>query len=155
MKDRNNDVTVEEESEVVEGQSESVENVLYQSRYVQNNESSVSQTPQQQLMDDITLTGPDTRMYNQQQNQELTDGQLNYADVVFQPSSSTNEVRILGLEDRIHYADVDVSALTAFLPNISSLRNSTDNGSERSSSEDDFVYVDQIQNYMPNRTTNI
>lgn len=76
----------------------------------------------------------------------MQDDQLNYADVVFQPSLSTNEVRILGLEDRIHYADVDVSARTAFPPDISS---------ERSSSEEDFVYVDQIENYMPHRTTNI
>ncbi|CAC5411923.1 unnamed protein product [Mytilus coruscus] len=147
--------TVEEESEVIEGLSESVENILYQSRYIQNNESILSQTPQQPLMDDVTLTGHDTRMSNQQQNIEPTDNQLNYADVVFQPSSSTNEVRILGLEDRIHYADVDVSARTAILPDINSIGNKSDNSSEKSSSEDDFVYIDQIENYMTNRTTNI
>lgn len=80
----------------------------------------------------------------------VQDNQLNYADVVFQPSSSTNEVRILGLEDRIHYADVEVSVRRAILPDINS-----DNSSEKSSSEDDFVYIDQIENYIPNRTTNI
>lgn len=84
----------------------------------------------------------------------VQDGHLNYAEVVFQPSSSTNEVRILGLEDRIHYADIDVSARQSFLPNRSTIGDNGDNGSEKSSSEDDFVYVDQIENYMPNRATN-
>lgn len=83
------------------------------------------------------------------------DGRLNYADVIFQPSSSTNEVHIIGLEDRIHYADVDVSVRTAFLPDIDSVGDGSDIGSQKSSSEDDFVYVGQITNYMKNQTTNI
>lgn len=64
-------------------------------------------------------------------------------------------MHILGLEDRIHYADVDVSVRTAVLPDIDSVGDESDIGSQKSSSEDDFVYVDQIKNYMKNRTTNI
>lgn len=63
-------------------------------------------------------------------------------------------MRILGLEDRIHYADVDVSVRTAVLPDIDSVGDGSDIGSQKSSSEDDFVYVGQIKNYMRNRTTN-
>ncbi|CAC5417636.1 unnamed protein product [Mytilus coruscus] len=133
------------------GQSESVENRLYHS--VQESGIGVLQTPQDELMDDVTLTVSNSRLYNEHFNRVTMDGQLNYADVVFHPSSSTNEVRIIGLEDRIHYADVDVSMRTAFLTDISSIGDGSDIGSQKSSSEDDFVYVGQIENYMQNRPT--
>lgn len=81
---------------------------------------------------------------------------LNYADVIFQPSSSTNEVQIIGLEDRIHYADVDVSARTTVIQSDARGVGVESNvGSDRSSSEDDFVDVGGITNYMQNRSTNI
>lgn len=64
-------------------------------------------------------------------------------------------MHIIGLEDRIHYADVDVSVRTACLPDIDSVGDGSNNCSERSSSEDDFVYVDRITNYTQNRTTDM
>lgn len=72
------------------------------------------------------------------------ENRLNYADVVFQPTSR-NEVRIIGLEDRTVYADVDTYGAGALLP---------ETRSETSSSEDDFVYVDGIENFIEKRETN-
>lgn len=64
-------------------------------------------------------------------------------------------MQIIGLEDRIHYADVEVSVRTAFLRDTDSVGDESDLGNERSSSEDDFVYVDRLTNYTQNRTTNL
>lgn len=72
------------------------------------------------------------------------ENRLNYADVVFQPTSQ-NEVRIIGLEDRTVYADVDTYGAGSLLP---------ETRSETSSSEDDFVYVDGIENFIEKRETN-
>lgn len=75
--------------------------------------------------------------------------------MIFEPSSSTHEVRIFGLEDRIHYADVDVSLQRAFHPDIDSVEDGSEIGSQKSSSEDDFMYIGEIENYITNRTNNI
>lgn len=69
---------------------------------------------------------------------------MNYADVVFQPSSSQNEIRIIGLENMTVYADVDTSVHVG-LPDIQS---------DTSSSDDDFVYIEGIQNFIEKRETN-
>lgn len=70
---------------------------------------------------------------------------MNYADVVFEPSSAQQAARIIGLEDRTVYADVDVSLVALFSP---------ETRSDTSSSEDDFVYVEGIENYIEKRETN-
>lgn len=64
--------------------------------------------------------------------------------MVFQPTSQ-NEIRIIGFEDRTVYADVD-TRFAAALP--------SETRSETSSSEDDFVYVDGIENFIEKRETN-
>lgn len=69
---------------------------------------------------------------------------MNYADVIFQPSSSQHEIRIIGLEDRNVYTEVDTS-VTVRLPEVQS---------DTSSSDDDFVYVDGIPNFIEKRETN-
>lgn len=73
------------------------------------------------------------------------ESRLNYADVVFEPSLSQDEVRIIGLEDRIEYADVDIALVAPSSP---------ETRSDTSSSEDDFVYVDGIENFIEKRETN-
>lgn len=48
-----------------------------------------------------------------------------------------------------------MSVRATFLPDIASVEDGSDIGSGRSSSEDDFVYVDRLTNYTQNRITNM
>ncbi|CAC5368471.1 unnamed protein product [Mytilus coruscus] len=135
--------------EPVEGQSEAIENVLYQSRQ-QENHNNLEISPASTLLpndanSEHAISEHETMTYNNEETGHSLDVHLNYADVVFQPSSSQDEVRIIGLENRTVYADVDTAGFSRSIPDIQS---------DTSSSEDDFVYVQGIENYIEKRETN-
>ncbi|CAC5361915.1 unnamed protein product [Mytilus coruscus] len=128
---------------IIIGISQSVENIVYQS--VQQDQAGIEHpSPASTLLPDIGSENTDTLSHSMDETNQSMGILLNYADVVFQPSSQ-NEVRIIGLEDRTVYADVDTSFAAAFLP---------EKQSETSSSEDDFIYVDGIENFIDKRETN-
>ncbi|XP_071148145.1 uncharacterized protein [Mytilus edulis] len=67
---------------------------------------------------------------------------LHYVEVVFETKHNTEETVIHGLEERSIYSDIDHLAKAVALPS-----------SSESESEDDFVYVEGIQNFS--RKTNV
>ncbi|CAC5394947.1 unnamed protein product [Mytilus coruscus] len=123
------------------GISQTIENVLYQS---QGQPITEHPSPVSTLLPDVSSENTDTLSHNMEEINQSMENRLNYADVVFQ-QTSRNELRIIGLEDRTVYADVDTSVAAALLP---------ETRCETSSSEDDFVYVDGIENFIEKRETN-
>ncbi|CAC5377810.1 HMCN [Mytilus coruscus] len=92
------------ESESVDGQPVPGENIVYQ-----NATHSVAFRPTP-IQTSVEVIEYNRGSYTQEQNTAPLIGQLNYADVIFQPSTTQDVVQIIGIENRTIYADVNVSA---------------------------------------------
>ncbi|CAG2232728.1 CADM4 [Mytilus edulis] len=155
--------TVDDNQDNVEGLADPVENIMYHS--VQENQNSMLPSPVSTLLPDNTssngtisdncldqhhinmlISETGTIAYSNGTIGQSMESRLNYADVVFQPSASQEPVRIIGLENRTVYADVDTSQVAIGRP---------ENRSDTSSSDDDFVYIDGIENYIEKRRQTI
>ncbi|XP_071148042.1 kin of IRRE-like protein 1 [Mytilus edulis] len=144
-KKRTNNRNIDEN---VEGLAEPVENIMYHS--VQQNQTSMMPSPVSTLLPDNTssngtVSDTGTIAHSNGIIGQSMESRLNYADVMFEPSGSQDPARIIGLDDRTVYADVDIS-LGAQCP--------SGRQSNTSSSEDDFVYIDGIENYIEKREAN-
>ncbi|XP_052080099.1 titin-like isoform X2 [Mytilus californianus] len=92
------------ESESVDGQPVPMENIVYQNA---THLVAFRPTPVQTSVEVIEYN---RGSYTQEQNTAPLIGQLNYVDVIFQPSTTQDVVQIIGIENRTIYADVNVSA---------------------------------------------
>ncbi|VDI74102.1 Hypothetical predicted protein [Mytilus galloprovincialis] len=72
-------------------------------------------------------------------------GQLNYADVIFPPSTTQDVVHIIGIENRTVYADVTVSGGATSLVNSRNVTRSDDE------EEEDFVEIEGLENFVDKR----
>ncbi|VDI31350.1 Hypothetical predicted protein [Mytilus galloprovincialis] len=120
------------ESESIEGQPVPVENIVYQ-----NATQSVAflTTPVQTSAEVIEYN---RGSYVQERTMAPSTGQLNYADVIFPPSTTQDVVHILGIENRTVYADVTVSGGATSL---------VDSRNVTSSDEEDFVEIEGLENF--------
>ncbi|OPL33602.1 hypothetical protein AM593_10643, partial [Mytilus galloprovincialis] len=124
------------ESESIHGQPVPIENIVYQTA---TQSVSVRPTPIQTSVDVIDYN---RSSFIQEQNAIPLTGQLNYADVIFPPSTTQDVVHIIGIENRTVYADVTVSVEATSL---------VDSRNVTSSDEEDFVEIEGLQNYTDRR----
>ncbi|CAC5380192.1 unnamed protein product [Mytilus coruscus] len=76
---------------------------------------------------------------------KITEADMNYAEIVFDDQQLPCPVIIHGIDDKTIYSDIVVGAQ---LPNLLSTNDSS------SESEDDFIYVEGIENYTERRKMN-
>ncbi|CAC5380201.1 unnamed protein product [Mytilus coruscus] len=148
-------------------QGESVENRLYQSDEFQNPNTRRQEHEVENL---IASSSHDYQLYQMQienrnnakdsgqsalSNNEhehtvgyipqITESDLNYSEIVFEERQSSSPLVIHGIDERTIYSDIVVGA---------QLSNQLPNNDSSSESEDDFIYVDGIENYTERRKMN-
>ncbi|XP_063412005.1 uncharacterized protein LOC134694856 [Mytilus trossulus] len=126
------------ESESIEGQLVPIENIVYQTA---TQSVTFPLTPVQTSAEVIEYN---RGSYVQEQTTAPATGQLNYADVIFPPSTTQANLQIIGIENRTVYADVTVSAGASSL--VSS-RDVTSSDEE----EEDFVEMEGLKNFVDKR----
>ncbi|CAC5393297.1 unnamed protein product [Mytilus coruscus] len=147
-------------------QGESVENQLYQSspfhnaaavhHVVNQNEtyqnlrslSHENQVHQMRLYNENGANGPSVSYSNRSvlspvHGLKIGESSLQYAEVIFENEPMTQEVVIHGIADRTIYSDIDFMVQHVAQP---CSRSESD-----SESDDDFMYVDGIENYAEKR----
>lgn len=76
---------------------------------------------------------------------QITEADLNYADIVFEDRQLPSSVIIHGIDNKTIYTDIIVG--TQPQNRLSTIDSSSE-------SEDDFIYVDGIENYTERRKMN-
>ncbi|XP_052080102.1 hemicentin-1-like isoform X2 [Mytilus californianus] len=145
--------------EVVEGGAESVENVLYQSNTFRFNEA-IHRSTLSEHATGSTSQRTDSSNAENQRPQILSNSfqvptrQLNYADITFKPSIPGNEMRIIGIENKTVYADVDLTHVQTEVLNTPNELNGDDEDfvqiedldtlNESNSDDEDFVEIEDL-----------
>ncbi|CAC5377807.1 unnamed protein product [Mytilus coruscus] len=145
--------TTDDVIEVVEGSTESVENVLYQSKTFRLTEATHQSTLSESTAVLNSRRTNNTNAENQRPQmlsnrfQESTK-QLNYADITFKPTLPGNEKRVIGIGNKTVYADVDLTnGQTSVLDSLNELN----------SDDEDFVEIEDLAifSHRKNRIDNI
>ncbi|XP_052081077.1 uncharacterized protein LOC127719071 [Mytilus californianus] len=150
-------------------QGESVENQLYQSSPFQNaaavhhvlNQNETyqnlpalfhdNQTHQMRLYNENGANGQSVSYSNRSvlspvRGLEIGESSLQYAEVIFEDVPTVHEVVIHGIGDRTVYSDIDFMT-----QHVAQASNKSESESE---SDDDFMYVDGIENFVEKRGNN-
>ncbi|CAC5393288.1 IGDCC4 [Mytilus coruscus] len=93
--------------------------------------------PDIELPNSLDISLENRRDLAEEPHVQINEPNLNYAEVIFHTKPTTNEIVVHGKEDRTIYSEIDHLKRADALPS-----------SSESDSDDDFVYIEGIQNFL-------